>query len=184
MTLDEVLAAHVAADGKEAADLAKMREFAARLQRPFSRHQEEAHFTASALILHPSRSSLLLVHHAKLGRWLQPGGHVEEGDRGDLEAAALREAREETSLAVSLLKGVPTPFDVDIHGIPARKGEPAHLHLDVRFLMVAEDADRLAHDPTESHGAAWLTFDEALARADEPAFVRMLQKARTLAKGP
>lgn len=178
--LADWLLSHVPADSKEAEDLHRMRDFAARLEAPFSRAQPGAHFTASAVIVTPERDRVLLVHHAKLGRWLQPGGHAEEGDAGSLRATALREAREETSLEVRLLEE--PPLDVDIHRIPARADEPEHLHLDVRFLMVAAQPQALAHDPAESHGAQWVLWEEALARADEPAFRRMLTKARQRAQ--
>ena len=54
----------------------------------------------------------------------------------------------------------------------------AHAAPSVRFLVVAEDPDALAHDPAESFGARWLTWNEALAAADEPALRRLLEKAR------
>ena len=76
----------------------------------------------------------------------------------------------------------PRPLDVDIHTIPARKTEPEHLHLDVRFLVVAEDPEALVHDPNESSGVQWLTWDEALARADEAPLRRLLEKARAAAR--
>jgi hypothetical protein len=65
-----------------------------------------------------------------------------------------------------------------VHPIPARGDEPGHRHLDVRFLVVAADPDALAHDPAEAHGAQWLSWEQALARADEPALTRLLEKAR------
>jgi 8-oxo-dGTP pyrophosphatase MutT (NUDIX family) len=97
-------------------------------------------------------SRVCLVEHAKLGRLLQPGGHVEPTDLS-LEAAAMREALEETQLDLDFHPVAPRPFDLDIHQIPDRPGEPAHWHLDVRYLLVGRG------EPC--HGAVWYAFGEA-----------------------
>lgn len=178
MSLDALLAHHTPTDEKEAADLREMRGFAASLPAPFSREQLPAHFTGSAVVVTPDHTRVCLVLHGRLQRWLQPGGHADEVDRGSMEATALREAREETGCQVELHPRAPRPLDVDVHVIPARKADPEHRHLDVRYLVVAKDPEALAHDPNESHGAQWLTWDEALARADEAPLVRLLEKAR------
>jgi 8-oxo-dGTP pyrophosphatase MutT (NUDIX family) len=178
-TLRELLAAHPPADEKERRDLDTMRSFAASLVAPFARDQWPAHFTGSAVVVTPDGARVLLVLHAKLNRWLQPGGHADPSDGGSMEATALREAREESGLEVALHPGAPRPLDVDVHVIPARKAEPEHQHLDVRYLVVAANPDALAHDPSESHGAQWLSWDDALARADEAPLRRLLLKART-----
>jgi 8-oxo-dGTP pyrophosphatase MutT (NUDIX family) len=146
-----------------------MLRFAAELEQPFARDQAGAHFTASACVVDPAGERTCLVHHAKLGRRLQPGGHIEADDANPAQGA-LREAREETGLDVRLHPFAPRPLDVDIHEIPAFGDEPAHLHLDLRYLVVGEG------EPGE--GAAWYGFDEALAGADEDALRRLLQKAR------
>lgn len=172
---------HTATDAKEGEDLATMRAYARTLEAPFSRAQEEAHFTGSAVVVTSDGQRVCLVHHAKLHRWLQPGGHADEADGFDIERTALREAREETGCEVGLHPAAPRPLDVDVHAIPARKSEALHRHLDVRFLVVAKNPDALAHDPNESFGAQWLGWDEALARADEAPLRRMLLKARALA---
>ena len=109
-----------------------MRAFARQLAEPFSRAQETAHFTGSAVIVDPEGRRVCLVHHAKLGRWLQPGGHADAADEGSMALSALREAHEETGMRVSLHPSASRPFDVDVHVIPARKTEPEHRHLDVR----------------------------------------------------
>jgi 8-oxo-dGTP pyrophosphatase MutT (NUDIX family) len=176
--LNELLALHRGTDGKERADLASMCVYAATLTEPFSRTQQPSHFTGSAVVVDAVGDRVCLVLHGKLNRWLQPGGHAEAADAGDLAATALREAREETGLAVSLHESAPRPLDVDAHAIPQKGVEPAHLHLDVRFLVVAAEPEKLAHDPNESSGARWLTWDEALKLADEPALRRLLSKAR------
>jgi 8-oxo-dGTP pyrophosphatase MutT (NUDIX family) len=158
-TLRELLAGHVAADDREEADRCAMLQFAAELARPTSREQERAHFTASAFVVDAACERTCLVAHAKLGRLLQPGGHVEPTDLS-LEAAALREALEETRLELAFHPAAPRPFDLDIHRIPDRPGEPAHFHLDVRYLLVGSG------DPCE--GAAWYELgaagDESVAR--------------------
>ncbi|MBL8922038.1 MAG: NUDIX hydrolase [Myxococcaceae bacterium] len=178
MTLTTVLAAHEPTDDKERADLAAMSSFASSLARPFSREQQPAHFTGSAVVVTPDGARVCLVLHAKLGRWLQPGGHADAADGGLMENTALREAREETGCEVVLHATAPRPLDVDVHVIPKRKTEPEHRHLDVRYLVVAKDPAALLHDPDESHGAQWLSWDEALARADEGPLRRLLEKAR------
>lgn len=182
MTLASLLATHQPTDDKEHADLAVMQAFAASLARPFARDQWPAHFTGSAVVVTPDGARVCLVLHAKLNRWLQPGGHADEADGGAMEATALREAREETGLDVHLHATAPRPLDVDVHVIPARKSDPEHRHLDVRYLVVATNPDALAHDPGESHGAQWLGWDEALARADEAPLRRLLEKARRWAR--
>lgn len=178
MTLSDLLAAHQPSDEKETADLRELRGFAASLSEPFSRGQWPAHFTGSAVVVTPEGDRVCLVLHAKLNRWLQPGGHADVVDGGSMEATALREAREETGCEVTLHPAAPRPLDVDVHVIPARKADPEHRHLDVRYLVVAQNPGALAHDPNESHGAQWLTWDEALGRADEAPLVRLLMKAR------
>lgn len=179
--LVRLLSAHEGADEKERADLDAMRRHARELEAPFSRKQERAHFTGSAVVVTPDGARVCMVHHGKLNRWLQPGGHADEADLGEIERTALREAREETGCEVELHPVAPKPLDVDVHRIPARKDEREHEHLDVRFLVVAKNPEAMAHDPGESHGAQWLGWDEAIERASgEIALVRMLRKARRI----
>jgi 8-oxo-dGTP pyrophosphatase MutT (NUDIX family) len=113
------------------------------------------HLTASAAVVDPSRSRAAVILHRKLGRWLQPGGHA-DGD-GDLAAVALTEATEETGLTD--LRVVAPAIDLDVHAIPARPGEPAHLHLDVRFLALATPGARLRRNH-ESLAARWVGLDD------------------------
>src|SRR5439155_13984878 len=80
-------------DEKERRDLAAMTAFAGELDAPFSREQLPAHFTGSAVVVDPSGQRVCMVFHPKLERWLQPGGHWESADAGDIAATALREAR-------------------------------------------------------------------------------------------
>jgi 8-oxo-dGTP pyrophosphatase MutT (NUDIX family) len=176
--LDALLAAVVPADDKERADLALMRAQRALLPEPLSRSQPAAHFTGSAVVTDGRR--VALVHHRKLGRWLQPGGHVEPGDGDDLLATALREAVEETGCPVVPHPTAPRPLDVDVHPIPSRGTEPAHLHLDIRFLVLTAHPEALREDPEESSGVRWFELDEAIHQAGTAEMKRLLSKARAV----
>ncbi len=154
----------------------------------FERTCRPGHVTASAWVTTPTADGFLLVHHRKLDRWLQPGGHM-DGDP-DVAAAALREVREETGLADLRLahdNGDLTPFDLDVHIIPARHDaagalvEDAHEHHDVRLLVIAE-GDWTPQVSDESHAVRWFTAEELLATTDEESVLRLYRK--TLANSP
>jgi 8-oxo-dGTP pyrophosphatase MutT (NUDIX family) len=162
-----LLQVHVAGDAREEADRCAMLRFANELAEPLSRDEPSAHFTASAFVIDEAGARTCLVEHAKLGRLLQPGGHVERGDVS-LEAAALREAREETALELELHPAAPRPFDLDIHEIPERPSEPAHFHLDVRYLLVGRG------QPCQ--GAAW----HAIGTTGDGSVDRLAAKALAL----
>ena len=137
-TLIALLAHHPAEDPGEEASLLRMLRFLALSPDPFGRGNPEGHITCSAVIGRPGGGAFLLVHHRKLDRWLQPGGHTDSADAGVLETA-LREAREETGVLDLATPLGGHPFDVDVHAIPERPGEPAHHHFDLRFLATTSE---------------------------------------------
>jgi len=158
--LDAQLAAHACADEKEARDVAFVRAFLrAHPADAHLRSQPEGHLTGSGFVLDATRTRVLLLHHGKLDRWLQPGGHG-EGET-DPRQIALREIAEETGLSPADLKPFPDEklLDVDVHPIPARKDEPAHPHLDLRYGFLARVGaePRLSH---ESRDLRWFTLDQ------------------------
>lgn len=129
----------------------------------------EGHLTGSALVVDPASERILLLLHAKVQRWLQPGGHA-DGD-ANLAAVALREAHEETG--IDGLAVDPDPIDLDVHRFrSARRDEPDHDHLDVRFLVVAPEGAR-AEINHESEGARWVSFDELATLDVDEGTVRM-----------
>ncbi|MDT8437925.1 MAG: NUDIX hydrolase [Wenzhouxiangellaceae bacterium] len=138
----------------------------------FERSCWAGHITGSAWIVDPAGERVLLTHHRKLDRWLQPGGHS-DGDPDTL-AVALREAEEETGLTVSPVDR--TIFDLDIHPIPARGDDPEHEHFDVRFALRALTTDYVVSD--ESHDLAWVAIDELTRYTDEESVLRMARKWR------
>lgn len=178
--LNELLASHTPHDAAEAQSLASMRRWVTTLEQPFSRHQAGAHFTGSALVVDERADKIALLHHAKLNRWLQPGGHADPEDAGCMRTTALREAHEETGCIVRLHEHAASPLDVDVHLIPARGDEPAHHHLDLRFLVVATNPDALTRNVEESFAARWFTFDEAISLANDEPLRRLMRKGMAI----
>jgi 8-oxo-dGTP pyrophosphatase MutT (NUDIX family) len=169
---------HRPADDAEASDLEAIRAFVARHSSPFDRRILEGHLTGSAVIVSSEGDRVLLLHHKKLDRWLQPGGHGDPGESTG-EAVALREAFEETGLGgLALHPTAPRPLDVDVHDIPARKDEPAHQHLDLRYLVVAPAGARLARQVEETNDRRGVTWRETEALGLDAGLVRLLEKAR------
>jgi 8-oxo-dGTP pyrophosphatase MutT (NUDIX family) len=139
----------------------------------YQRTHVPGHITGSAWIVDSEKKFVLLTHHAKLNRWLQPGGHA-DGDE-NIFNVALREVNEETGLH-PIDTPQKSPFDIDIHPIPARPDFPEHLHYDVRFLFVADKNDALLLSD-ESHALAWVPLaDVAAISQHNRSMMRMVEK--------
>jgi 8-oxo-dGTP pyrophosphatase MutT (NUDIX family) len=153
-------------------------EFLALLQHSncYFRDHLPGHLTGSACIIDESKQFMLLTHHAKLNKWLQPGGHA-DGDENIL-AVALREAEEETGLK-NFTPLIDDIFDIDIHTIPARKDLPEHFHFDVRFLFQASRMEDLVISE-ESHDLAWVHINEIAQITNQNiAMMRMADKVKS-----
>ncbi len=118
----------------------------------WSRHSHAAHLTASAVITDATADRVLLALHAKVGRWLQTGGHLEPDDLG-LADAAHREAVEESGLTSLVVD--PVPLLLSEHPAPCR---PDCRHLDVQFHAVAEVVAPTVS--AESTDVAWFAVDD------------------------
>ena len=144
----------------------------------FERACRPGHITGSAWVLSHDRRHCLLVHHGKLNRWLQPGGHAD--GQTNVAEVARREAQEETGLVD--LELIAEPLDIDVHLIPPRLDrdgnqiEDAHEHHDIRFLFVAAPGQNLVLSD-ESHELRWFSHEEVLEVTDEESVRRMLHKA-------
>jgi len=178
--LAAALARFVPDGAQEAADRDRIVAFVARHAAPFDRAIAEGHLTGSAITVSADGTRVLLLHHRKLGRWLQPGGHADPGETGG-EAVALREALEETGIqGLALHPTAPRPLDVDVHDIPARGSEPAHEHLDLRYLVVAPEGAVVSPQLAEMHAIRWVAWDEVAALSPDHGLRRALAKARAL----
>ncbi len=157
----------------ESRDLAEMLALARSPHDVLSRYWfDPGHFTISGFVTDAAVSHLVLIHHGKLGAWLQPGGHIEPDDV-TLAATLTREIEEETGLR-DLTPASPALFDVDVHRIPAHGSEPAHRHFDLRFHLAAPMDDLAATD--EVIGAAWVPLAEVASWTDDRSVRRAVAK--------
>lgn len=131
----------------------------------------EGHLTGSGMVVDPTTRRFLFMLHAKLGKWLQPGGHA-DGDAA-LPGVALREATEETGIAG--LRVATPAIDLDIHRVEP-PGEPAHLHLDARYLVLAPPG-AVANGNHESHALRWVGVDDLPALDLDEGTVRLALRA-------
>jgi 8-oxo-dGTP pyrophosphatase MutT (NUDIX family) len=129
----------------------------------------EGHLTGSALVVDPATRRILLLFHSKVQRWLQPGGHA-DGD-GHLAHVAGREAEEETG--IEGLSVVTPAVDLDVHEFRStRTDEPVHLHLDVRYLVLAPPGATTTGNH-ESEEIVWVSEADLGAYDVDPGTIRM-----------
>jgi 8-oxo-dGTP pyrophosphatase MutT (NUDIX family) len=138
----------------------------------FDRSLPVGHFTGSAWLLDHDQTHALLMHHAKLDKWLQLGGHCD--GRSDVCAVAIKEAQEESGIQaiVSISSDI---FDIDIHAIPAIGPNPEHLHYDVRFLLRVVSDESIAQN-SESKELRWISKNRTELPTNERSVVRMFEK--------
>jgi len=155
------LCAHFAAatpcDERERESIQQFLAIAPTLDAPFDEHTNDTHITGSAIVV--GKRGVVLHLHKRLNIWLQPGGHIEQGETP--AEGALREAREETGLDVRHPDNGPVLVHLDVH--PGPRG---HTHLDVRYIVMADDVEP-APGVDESQDVSWFAWDDAIAMADK-----------------
>jgi 8-oxo-dGTP pyrophosphatase MutT (NUDIX family) len=142
----------------------------------FVRTTRPAHFTASALVLSPDNSKILLMWHKKLNKWLQPGGHA-DGDF-DLLNVATREVFEETGAEVSPFNS--SIYGVDWHPIPANAKEDAHEHADCAYLLKSKSWELVVNED-EAGAVKWFEAKEALALIEDASTEKLIKRFATYA---
>jgi 8-oxo-dGTP pyrophosphatase MutT (NUDIX family) len=166
------IASHTSFDPAEAESIAATLAFLGEQSRCWQRNNHAGHLTASAWVVNTAKSHVLLTHHRKFNCWLQVGGHVDAEDES-LLAAALREAREESGIqAIEPLQT--TIFDIGHHPIQTPK-EPAHVHYDIRYLLVVRTMEFVVSE--ESNDLAWVPLAEVATVTGSTALHRMADKS-------
>ena len=163
---------------EEAAYLQRSIGFVQQHEDCFYRELWPAHVTGSSWVVNRQRSHALMLHHKKHDQWFQPGGHAD--GQADILAVALRETSEESGLdpgQINLLNNA--IFDIDIHAIPAMHGEPAHEHIDIRFLVEIDSGLPIPGND-ESHQVIWVPLQEVSCYNNNRSTYRMVEKTRRL----
>ena len=177
MEIYEQIKAYRPWNEQERQDQAVILAFLERNPDAFYRSNLLAHMTASAWVVNPQRSKALMVYHRLYDSWSWTGGHA-DGEE-DLLAVALREVREETG--VQRLR----PVTEDIYSLEVltvdgheKQGKyvPSHLHLNVTYLLEAEEDQPLRICEAENSGVAWFSLADALSASTEPWFVERIYK--------
>ena len=163
---------------QEARDKTVILDYLASNPGAFLRSDPIAHMTASAWIVNRERTRVVMVYHRIYDSWSWTGGHA-DGEK-DLLAVALREAREETGLRdVRPVSGEIFSLEVLTVDGHEKRGEyvSSHLHLNVTYLLEADESEELRVCEEENSGVRWFSLGEALAASTEPWFVeRIYQK--------
>jgi ADP-ribose pyrophosphatase YjhB (NUDIX family) len=157
-TLRESLARHRPRDPREASSHRRTLSLLDWLPDPFDEHADPTHVTGSAIVV-DDRRRVLLHRHKRLGIWLQPGGHLDGGETA--ADAAVRETREETGVRAVHPRGGPRLVHVDVH-----EGPRGHVHLDLRFLLLADGDAAFTPAPGESPHVAWFEAAEVARMGD------------------
>ncbi len=146
---------------QETTDLKAMLDFIDHYDNTLYRDNLIAHFTSSAIVLNETLDKILFAYHKIYDSWGWVGGH-NDGDP-DFLHVAIKEAMEETGI-----KDV-KPFDDDILGIDIievpnhiKNGKYVsdHLHLNVTYLLIASDKQKITHKPDENLDVRWFSLDE------------------------
>ena len=143
----------------------------------FDRTNQTAHFTASSWLLNQSHDKVLMIYHNIYHSWSWTGGHA-DGDR-DLLAVAKKEAMEETG--VTEIRAISEDiFSLEILTVDGHEKRgvyvPSHLHLNVSYLLEADEEEVLRIKPDENSGVRWFSLEEALAACSEPWMIERVYK--------
>ena len=139
------------------------------------RDNTDGHLTASAWVVNPARTHVLMAYHKLYDSWAWLGGHAD--GNWDLQAVAEKEAREESGIQnLKLLTDAPVSLEVLTVTGHEKKGKyvPCHLHLNLTYLFEAADDQALACKPDENSGVDWIPVDELSVRCNEPWFVQRI----------
>ena len=175
MSVYEDIARYEPFNEQEMRDKAVILRFLEENDDAFLRENLIAHMTASAWVVNPKRDKVLMVYHRIYDSWSWTGGHA-DGEE-DLLAVALREVTEETGVTHV------RPVSKDIFSLETltvdgheKRGEyvPSHLHLNLTYLLEADDTEALRVCEDENKGVAWFGLDEALRASTEPWFVKRI----------
>ena len=134
-----------------------------------TRQNEYAHFTSSAFVLNKERTKILMIYHNIYNSWAWTGGHS-DGD-SDLLNVAIKEAKEETGIenVRPISRNIYSIEIINVNG-HEKKGKyiASHVHLNVTYLLEADEDQKIKIKEDENSGVKWFPIDEILKVSSEP----------------
>ena len=162
---------------QEERDKAVILSFLRENEDAFERSNLLAHMTASAWVVSRDRKKVLAVYHKIYNSWSWTGGHA-DGET-DLLSVALREVREETGVK-TVIPLSDEIFSLEVLTVDGheKRGQyvPSHLHLNITYLLMADEKEALTVCEDENRGVAWFSPEELFEKSTEPWFVERIYK--------
>lgn len=177
INLQEQLEKYQPYNEQEAKDKAVMLHLLSTQKDLFTRENQVAHFTASSWLLNKTHDKVLMIYHNIYHSWSWTGGHA-DGET-DLLSVAKREAAEETGVnGIQAVTG--EIFSIEILTVDGHEKRgayvPSHLHLNVTYLLEADEAKMLRAKPDENSGVKWFSLEEALKACTEPWMIERIYR--------
>ena len=169
MEIRQLLADYSPFNEQEEKDRELMLRYLDQFDNLFKRENQLAHFTASSWVVNRDRTKVLMVYHNIYQSWAWMGGHM-DGET-DFLATAIRETKEETGIeqvtAISQELFSLEILSVDGH-VKNGKQVGTHVHLNLTYLLEADETQQTSVKPDENSGVAWMGLEEALTKCSEP----------------
>ena len=177
MKIDQAIASFVPFNEQESQDKALILHCLKNEADVFTRKNTLAHMTASAWVINQNHDKALMVYHNIYQSWSWLGGHA-DGDE-NLLAVALREIQEESGL--TKLKPIQNSiFSLEVLTVDGHEKHghyvSSHLHLNVTYLIEADDQEKLAIKEDENSGVRWFSLEGAIAASTEPWFQKRIYR--------
>ena len=177
MNLNEQINQYKPYNDQEALDQKEILRYLTTFDNLLTRENKGAHFTSSAWVVNKARTKVLMAYHNIYQSWSWLGGHA-DGD-ADLLHVALKETQEETGLK-NIHSISDNIYSIEILNVPAhsKKKKPIaeHLHLNITYLIEADENEETSIKPDENSGVEWMSLDSAIKACNEPKMKVIYQK--------
>jgi len=179
-----IIDGYVPQNEQEEQDRLQMLAFMDKNEGWLCRDNAMAHVTASAWVVDPDRTRVLMIYHNIYNSWSWTGGHA-DGDE-DLMSVAVREAREETGVIARPVSQKPVSIESLCVAGHIKRGRyvSSHIHMNVTYLLEADPQAPARIKPDENSGVMWVPFEEVNGRVSEddmrPIYAKLIERARQI----